>query len=752
MTDNKDILGDLIPVAATGQAASAASTGVFVPSEFDLKSLVPTVGADTIDVKQQLINPLTSLVPPPTAIPLDVKTPPRTDTKDLKDGKEVKAAVEEPIPKKEVKSKVERFPGRVTYKELVKLSIDEKHKYYQDQSLWYQRQKELSNERYKNNIKQYIQKFFAGPQKQEITDEEKKILLLRDKYGDYCVLRVKCGSDVILKVSPIEMATIPPFSFVTTEEPRIKIAPNVKPPFYLPVDGPDMVLVIDSQSAEALGDRRGFVSNNFPVSNYIESFFAPYKTAQLNIVFKAELKGLREAYLNTISSVATQIPIDESYDKDEGKIRYFKNGLNMLYNRIINEAKNNKELVDIMNKIITIQSQYKLVTPHMEESPFDYYASQILYSSMPDEYKDVGPALLYHPGLIEHAKVIMGNLVRLNVWKPEYFDYALPILEIESYRVASIPKSFADPPLIIPKDYFTIFDEDQIDSLDLFENRYLGKFLLDVFVGRVLDKLDFSKTCLTGSAIPVLFSRDINSISVFDPYSPIFIYGNDVELRGRTLDLANKTVLTPGSKIAEAVFEFGADVDLAILTDDDKEFDAIATKHFGVYSSQYPNLQLVKNIRTRGYSYQILSTNAENYIKGFRNVEIYKGTIAKILSHHVPMTRGWYDGKIHLDVTAIKVYKKAKQSGIRYFDNYFYFAGGKSTPLEILAKYLKRQFVYKMTDHKNFESSKLHRKFSAAIRETMQQKINEMRRIFNLNNIQRQNIYTLKNSPYFVPL
>jgi hypothetical protein len=472
------------------------------------------------------------------------------------------------------------------------------------------------------------------------------------------------------------------------------------------------------------------LANNNPIANYAESLYVPYKIEQMRMVFGKTMVALRDSYLLTAKLIQSPVVNNTQYD-DITHNKYFMTNVRQLYNKLQTESKglDDNGRLDLYNKIIAAQSRYKLVTPKAEDSVLDYYAAQIIRDKIPGEYQYVGQYFLLHPGLIEYSRVIMNELLARGLWQKKYFRYVMPLLKIESFRVANTPEVDGKS-VVIPKNYFTIFTDQEIKDFHLIFSRQIGDPIANIsaFTGELSQLLDYSKTCLTGSAI--CYALTITNRR-FARYRDQLLVEYNAVVTDREIDLANKTldtergIVLDENKRTVALFEFGADIDLAILTTDTKEFDAIAMQHFGVIAAMYPQIKLEKRIRTTGYTYQIYSTDGTTYSQGFRNVEMYMGTIAKILSHHVPMVRGWYDGQLHLDVTAVEQFSKERKYAT--YDNYFYFASSKASPAEIMFKYHNRGFTY-IPDSRDSQGYITQRLFNDAIAIVKQQKTAEWQR------------------------
>ena len=137
----------------------------------------------------------------------------------------------------------------------------------------------------------------------------------------------------------------------------------------------------------------------------------------------------------------------------------------------------------------------------------------------------------------------------------------------------------------------------------------------------------------------------------------------------------------------------GADLDMSVVVDTDKEFDAIARAHYSVIRTHYPEAVLKKVPREGSderYNWSITSANQPS----FRPVELYRASLNHVVTHHVAMVRGGYtalaaaSGKPQFIMTASLVISMANLAT----PNYYYFASRKTTPQLVVMKYLMRGF------------------------------------------------------------
>lgn len=140
--------------------------------------------------------------------------------------------------------------------------------------------------------------------------------------------------------------------------------------------------------------------------------------------------------------------------------------------------------------------------------------------------------------------------------------------------------------------------------------------------------------------------------------------------------------------IYEFDLEKAVDVDIAIDTENDKEFDTICKRHFSVINKYYPNSYLIKQERSNdSYIYEVLTENYADYELGFRNVQFFKGNRFTISKFHLPMVRGWYDDthQIHCTNTCALSHDNLQIRNLHFFKT-------KNDKARILTKYISRGF------------------------------------------------------------
>lgn len=179
------------------------------------------------------------------------------------------------------------------------------------------------------------------------------------------------------------------------------------------------------------------------------------------------------------------------------------------------------------------------------------------------------------------------------------------------------------------------------------------------YTSDVLGSLDFSQTYLTGSAMVYALSDEqhvdaypnyILTGSPSDRYDvPILAFYND----GRVVTLRHTGDKYEPDRIRriKPIFDIKLMVDSGVK---DAEFDQIANKHYQVFKSRWPSCTIEREVIVGGYIYRITSTFIDIY-NGFREVEIYRGTITDIIRQPFPMERAWYNGKVMMEASCLQV-------------------------------------------------------------------------------------------------
>lgn len=153
----------------------------------------------------------------------------------------------------------------------------------------------------------------------------------------------------------------------------------------------------------------------------------------------------------------------------------------------------------------------------------------------------------------------------------------------------------------------------------------------------------------------------------------------------------------------------GADVDVPVFSD--YELDDVANIIFECVRG--PGVVMVKNERLKGYSWSIKmlgfipkdlpEKERTSYVEKFMSfypIEIYSTSEHHIYTHHVAMTRGFV--RCVDDKPSFKVCPSFLFSIDNHMSpNYYYFAGKKSTPLNVILKYESRGFSIPSTIAEN---------------------------------------------------
>lgn len=132
----------------------------------------------------------------------------------------------------------------------------------------------------------------------------------------------------------------------------------------------------------------------------------------------------------------------------------------------------------------------------------------------------------------------------------------------------------------------------------------------------------------------------------------------------------------------------GADLDMSVVVNTDKEFDDVARGHYDVIRAHYPEAVLKKVTREGSderYNWSITAPTNPN----FRPVEMYRASLNHVATHHVAMVRGGFTGEEpQFIMTASLVISMVNLAT----PNYYYFASRKTTPQLVVMKYLMRGF------------------------------------------------------------
>lgn len=223
--------------------------------------------------------------------------------------------------------------------------------------------------------------------------------------------------------------------------------------------------------------------------------------------------------------------------------------------------------------------------------------------------------------------------------------------------------------------------------------------LVDYYSNGLIAKLDLSNSYITGSILPACLHQPKNMQAKFyidTWYPPIYtVPANYDKYRRIVADISKVKIndhgdyidISNGHETERLSLTEGADIDIVVSVDTEEEFELIATKHISVIQQVYGDIGVEKIQRKSGFTYEITG--------GHRMVQIYRSSIGSILSHHLPVVRGWItdngsDRNVYISATAFH----SLRSGNSY--NYYYFAG-KYNPSEVLLKYQQRGFKTRLS-------------------------------------------------------
>ena len=271
----------------------------------------------------------------------------------------------------------------------------------------------------------------------------------------------------------------------------------------------------------------------------------------------------------------------------------------------------------------------------------------------------------------------------------------------------------------ITDDEIFIFEYDDLTKMNGMYSPADHISAINYYLGFPVNILDLSKSYLTGSILPATccrvyemramdsqnassnsnevvteFDRVINTL-----YPRMYTIRDECESQYQNLDVSNhrrslKMTVDINKQQVSCYLDSthsleytltlipGADIDIAVDVKTEDEFDIQAQRHYQAIHNVYPLAKLERIVKPKGYTYKI--TNVP------RIIEIYLSNRRHILTHHVPMTRGYITGngdqmKTYLSASCVVSYITKR------VNNYYYFAG-KVSPMEILMKYEQRRF------------------------------------------------------------
>ena len=135
----------------------------------------------------------------------------------------------------------------------------------------------------------------------------------------------------------------------------------------------------------------------------------------------------------------------------------------------------------------------------------------------------------------------------------------------------------------------------------------------------------------------------------------------------------------------------GADLDMSVVVNTDKEFDDVAQGHYEVIRAHYPEAVLKKVTREGSderYNWSITAPTNPN----FRPVEMYRASLNHVVTHHVAMVRGGFTALFSEEPQFIMTASLVISMVNLATPNYYYFASRKTTPQLVVMKYLMRGF------------------------------------------------------------
>lgn len=139
----------------------------------------------------------------------------------------------------------------------------------------------------------------------------------------------------------------------------------------------------------------------------------------------------------------------------------------------------------------------------------------------------------------------------------------------------------------------------------------------------------------------------------------------------------------------------GADLDMSVVVNTDKEFDDVARGHYDVIRAHYPEAVLKKVTREGSderYNWSITAPSQAPTNPNFRPVEMYRASLNHVVTHHVAMVRGGFTALFSEEPQFIMTASLVISMVNLATPNYYYFASRKTTPQLVVMKYLMRGF------------------------------------------------------------
>lgn len=234
-----------------------------------------------------------------------------------------------------------------------------------------------------------------------------------------------------------------------------------------------------------------------------------------------------------------------------------------------------------------------------------------------------------------------------------------------------------------------------------------GEWILD-------EEMDFSKCVISGSMIAACCTflsghYDIQGIRRLYSSAKTLVSCRDF---GKIFDLNMIKTHEVDGDVLKVMFheddllfriEPCADIDMPVQVDSEEELEEVARMIYKVVSKYWPESELTYTTENRKTKmWKIVSSNMEDYLVGFRSVEIFMSAKTSCLTHHIPAVRGYFDGKNIYCTPSCLAY--TLPCYIDSLDHYHYFSGKKS-PMSVLEKYHFRGLQTDLVDDKSADDS-----------------------------------------------
>lgn len=579
---------------------------------------------------------------------------------------------------------------------------------------------------------------------------------LRQAYGEIFVILNPAGDSYTGYYTPIELAVQSPFNLQLQQIEYEKIAQYMLPMFQPNWEAKSMVLVSIIKDCKTLDDRRSFLEDRYPLFDFLEKRLIAGGAGEYGLKKTlATLKLAADAYTNIPKTRIERIPISAHYEDKERDMVISSTSKDIPlpdFATLKLSEKDNLKIIEAIDEYLMKIGREMKIPKQIKSNILEYVSYTILMGEaallslegkkeekgeekekkgeekekkdeekkvpktleqrreerlakrkMEDEQPDV-VKLINDPQLIPYARQVLTVYINNPVTDPrinpsrDYVKNFIYMLSLESHRLLSEEvKITENTNVIIPYTMGSLF----------YEPLYNPIAALNEYTNGVLSKLDMSKTYLTGSAMAMALYVNVKSY-LQKEYGSIYhrVYNTPNEYLGRAYpnfylpqDMAKKT---DGFLLEDGTTSFGkeqiipgADIDLMVDDTVSKaEFDQIAQKHYEVFKARWPSCVMERVDNNKGYNYMIVSTYIDMY-RGFRNVEIYRGSINHIVSHHLPPVRAWYkEGQIFMEASCLLT-----QMNQGLMEDFHYFAGKKTTPFKTLVKYSDRGYRNDIVQH-----------------------------------------------------